>query len=65
MLEMAEIERSHGIAKMECSCTNQQVFKRDPDAFGFLLAFYAAGQPRDVERYRMHGHILAQALDKG
>ena len=65
VLKVAEIECGHSIAKMECSRTDQQVFERNPDTVGFLLAFDASGQTSDVERHRMHGYILAQALDKG
>ena len=65
VLEVAEIERGHSISKMERSRADQQIFERNPDTFGFLLALNAAGQPRDVERHRMYWHILAKTLDKG
>ena len=64
MLEVAEIECGHSITKMERCCTDQQVFERNPDTFSFFLTFDAPCQPRDIERYWMHGHILAQALYK-
>src|ERR1700686_476348 len=62
--EVTNVERGDGVIQMQRRRADQQVFERNLDALGFLLAFDASGQPCDGQRPRMYGPIPAQPLDE-
>ena len=63
-LEIAEVQRRNLVTEMQSCRADQQVLERELDTYGLLLTFDAPGQPRDVERHWMHGHVARQPLDE-
>lgn len=61
---MARIQGHDRIPEMQRGHADDQILEGKLNTLGLLLAFDAPHQPRNIERHRMHGHILAQPLDE-
>src|ERR1035437_3515652 len=63
-LEVFHIDCDHVEAQMQGRASDHKIFEVDGDALGSLFALDASGKLRDLQRDRMHDHVIEDAISE-